>query len=1711
MIEKRFPRKLNKSVDSRILGADSMSDALNINVSENTEGEGGNGGVIKPVKSNVPLDQGFTEFGDSEKVVVGKVLCNKYDIAYFFVYEANGDGGVYAYDPTGYLPNSEGGNAIVKIFSHPVLQFDYNGFVKADITYIQRKSVVAGKDYIDVPYIFFTDNKSEPKKLNVLRAIVGDYNDDEIEDFILACPKTPVNRIVPSSDSEAGGFENETEFDQNEFLEIEGFQFAYQNVYKDGFESAISAYSKIFVPPGYLQYSGQSDISLLNSYNAIDLVIPNDDMSSEVERVKLLARRGNKGSFFLIKELLYEGEEIEYRFLNDSVNSALDKDTQSKPFDNLPKRAEAQTIIDNRLVYGNYVDGFDNVDLSSTISPIVSERPEDFKSFEIEVLPSVAPSESDYSGSGAQNKNIGFTLDCSGLEGPVDAGSFISFSFTVNPKQNFHVYDATNSYHQSPQMGEDFDNDGYDASGIGTIPDYTGSPALVDDESDLTGHPKGYWWQSAEKSGASFIRSQFGANGAVPAVCSNGVNIDEDVIKFRWRYFDMFAGTSDISDVEQVDFGTSAANPLILQGRAFTIRCSFTAKTQLSKAQVAEVFSMILEGGEDPSLSTYAEDIVFPTEAELSYDINLGLNNGSSAKETSGIANLITTAGKRMSFPTIQAGGGISGEDAGPSEDVADFVNRTDEASQDPSIVKGFFVVNKATVKFGLFRDKGYNEEVTAATGQHPDSVGSPAQIVEDNGNPRARFGIYVKEVSLPDEENAILSCMRRPVQGARWWFFAPYNLEEGDTSPLLPGVDFREYSLFPFNSPDDGSPQGGLQVNPGFAAALGHNVDNDATPQDSIGTTQGIRVSIPGTGEIISITEENMFRQVEGSSFFAPWKTVLGGLHYTSEYVDAVTNRGESVVFFKGESPEGKSSYTLMDGAGGPGGGGIDENSVYDTYALHGLLGPNLDDYGVGIGSVGSVGLFGISRSDQDGGDLVFPGLYGPGIDNNIVLGLDASSDAKFPAVQHSGDDFLTGDNNYEIDNPTLRQTSLPFIHLGTGNFITVDPSIGQTFVQAFLRIDHFDEDFAFISNPNLFETQISNPDGVNNILFLIEPGSGGSQSFKAGANHAFGVVFYDERGRCSEVNPIGSMYVPWFGERDNNLTGPVESVSITPAGEIPNGATAFRFVYSGNTTMSRFVQYSSGGAFVTPGNADTDSGNIFVSLNHLQGHPISFSKAKGARSVEGAQDVYTYREGDRLRIISHFNTQNNRVFAGSEYEFNVVDQRFLNDGTDNPLYDVEQDGELPHPSKVGPFLVLENNPQATDFTADVIKLGENDPDSTTHAWNKRCVFEVYSPKKSADEESLVYYEIGPVYPIVDFGQEKTLKGGDIWFKTEAMNFQKVQDGNFVSLISENEATSNFFPYNIESQVFSTKVSSSDVWGQGKIKLVAPNTQESRKEASITFSDKNNPISKINTITSFNPVKGQFKDLPSEFGDINYLINNDDSIFVIQSNRCSSVPVNRNIITDGGGGESLVAAKSVMGTERYYAGNYGCDNNPESVCDIGNTVYFASKSKRQVYKFNPSSGIQVISEVGMKTFFKDLFEQAEADELEGMGEIKVVGGYDPYEDNYILSVYNQPTIIEEVVEEDDTSEEDDTTTVDDDATTVDDDTSGETGGDTTDTGDDTTEEDTSEDDVTDEDAGEDDSSGGGGGGGDVDSGLGGAGGLVLPDDPGDILDIITY
>ena len=116
MLSKLFPRKINHSADSKSRGKDDMSDAQNISISGDKEGDEG---VIKPIKSNIsiPSDSSlFSEGGD--KTVLGKVSDSKYNVVYFFVYSSiDSDCGVYAYDPYMYFENHEP-ESLVKVYTN---------------------------------------------------------------------------------------------------------------------------------------------------------------------------------------------------------------------------------------------------------------------------------------------------------------------------------------------------------------------------------------------------------------------------------------------------------------------------------------------------------------------------------------------------------------------------------------------------------------------------------------------------------------------------------------------------------------------------------------------------------------------------------------------------------------------------------------------------------------------------------------------------------------------------------------------------------------------------------------------------------------------------------------------------------------------------------------------------------------------------------------------------------------------------------------------------------------------------------------------------------------------------------------------------------------------------------------------------------------------------------------------------------------------------------------------------------------------------------------------------------------------------------------------------------------------------------------------------------------------------------------------------------
>ena len=150
--------------------------------------------------------------------------------------------------------------------------------VKGDLTYVQTKRTYTfsdpndpfvpetSKTYEDAPMLFFTDNKNEPRKLNVLRAYYDQTANQyglgtkSLKDFITACPKAPAFPITFE-------FVADESLPYSEFRNINGFQFAYQLVYRDRNVSAISTISDIAVPPTYITHGASEQPLQLNQHN----------------------------------------------------------------------------------------------------------------------------------------------------------------------------------------------------------------------------------------------------------------------------------------------------------------------------------------------------------------------------------------------------------------------------------------------------------------------------------------------------------------------------------------------------------------------------------------------------------------------------------------------------------------------------------------------------------------------------------------------------------------------------------------------------------------------------------------------------------------------------------------------------------------------------------------------------------------------------------------------------------------------------------------------------------------------------------------------------------------------------------------------------------------------------------------------------------------------------------------------------------------------------------------------------------------------------------------------------------------------------------------------------------------------------------------------------------------------------------------------------
>ena len=1567
--------------------------------------------------------------------------------------------------------------------------------------------------------LIFTNGKGEPKCIDVNRClndlgVNGDLSQvitdsQDRADFVEACPRVELTPITFN-------FVNEGP-QRSRFINSKGIQFSYQAIYKKGFFSSLAPYSELAVPPKFFA-TGTDSMSTIEKdvENVCVLNIPTQ--GSEVVGVRLIFREGNDGIARIFDDIYFEAENANgggsadfdfdnandgvvgtYAFRNDKTGFLMSETDRLKTFDNVPREAFAQEVTEDRVVYGNYKEGYDNITVDVETDVQYNEAPPPGYDFDLKAISTVFKRRvfrytdksltdvdgntyedaTDASGTTKNNRiseQMGFLLDDRSLPDQIVGGDY-NISISVSPKKNFHFFSGRNSAPSSLFNVNLTNVDGVQNASIQNVIQFINEEGSYD--------------SMTMSSGMSDQTQDVGSVHQAPGSISRDPGL-------TWQ---SSIGTITASSLV---VGGCAQAPIIIHGKPLSFRARIVVPAAgVSKTTFMNSLTWALWGGgpsENPILAQGGQQ-TFPNDYETwtsSYSFDLGLEDGQSFDhETSDLANKISTVGRTFN----------------PAP-------------------KGFFVVNKATPTFCLEPAMSDGDQNSFEFGRYYGETGERGKYQVDNLEGSGVTSIWGMKVTLANLTGVeTKTCFPFPKQGfgslvatnvytstenignsvtdldqrirakrfgkigTSLWDYTGRNLPQGDQTLVWPSTQRNLHlpSAGPqgpacqafdgdVSTPNHAHLQGvqveftsdggnlpmSLGANVTLGAGVEGNFDNSfiETTNNLIDTNQREKWMPAPIGKWVIVDDAankgasfwsnslgmNAYLDVDGSTEFTELfkegrpSTMLPGIsgHYEGGFVGITNTNGFSRLLYSFSTWPGSNNattltdlksravYSCIDGDAGPGGASSFATRTYgergggasDAWgSAFGRGTHNLDDSSQNIvgshanvnGSVTAFSLIGIcdtlpglgtpevmrrgvndfspaafitSRLMTSFNELAYPFvLTSPRYHNTVdlatngievikeaheMLGMDAGQgDTKTVNVlqSYSNDEFFTpaGDQFFNT------YTTTGFIESLAYNTLTVVGDAGFTDLKT--RVVGLPENFngggSFV---------FSNVSSNSSALF--------TSSFKTKANHEFGIVYFDKKGRHGAVQPIESVYVRGYDERDGVNQGPA-TVKFKIKHAPPSWAENYRFVYAGNNSVDRFLQYTVDGAHIRDYEDNDGSNNIFLSLNTLQANDVSFQSSYSAvNQNDGSKDLYSFAEGDFLRVISYQDSSGNVIYPPESWQFQIVDKRRLSPLMENhPLAVLGADGvstDASDLSKNGDFLVLEDNPLADGFRRASVEANSD-------FWSQRCIVELVRPKKELPEEATAYYEINYGGRCLDDNTNETGKkhefqnhfiaNGDIYYRSVPVNIQKYVDNAFVRVVngttSLDRSYSNFESIYLETEGW-TDFFASKERNYGRVHFVNPKEAETTRPSSISFSEQTELGAFETRWLSF-PRVGNYRDFNYVYGGID--IMDYDGVFMntFFSDSILKVPYNRNFLMDGSE-DALVASLKVFGTARDVDYDGGTNGHPESLIRIDRDYFFVSPKRREVVMLQNRTNPVVISNMNVSNYVKSEIAKSEAD-----------------------------------------------------------------------------------------------------------------------------------
>lgn len=332
--------KMNKDVDERLIPNGEYIDASNIRVLNTT---GSDAGAIENEKGNVKL----TNLSISNNPeCIGSVSDEAEEKIYWFVVNDDGYSYIYEYDRKNDITTQV--LADERASAQQVLGFskDYK------ITGVNVFYNIPKKEKL----LVFTDNLNHPRCVNINRAKgYGLSNFDEEDINLYKKPPYEAPSVTPT---------NSLKEDENSVRE-RFFAFAYRYKYLDGEFSALSSFTNYqFVNRDFdFDFQTIENKGMINLFNSFNIKYNTGD--KRVTDIQICFKTSDDNNVYVAETInktessLLDNVTKTYTFTNKKITKQLPPDEITRTFDNVPLKAQAQDVIEDRVVFGNYTIQYD--------------------------------------------------------------------------------------------------------------------------------------------------------------------------------------------------------------------------------------------------------------------------------------------------------------------------------------------------------------------------------------------------------------------------------------------------------------------------------------------------------------------------------------------------------------------------------------------------------------------------------------------------------------------------------------------------------------------------------------------------------------------------------------------------------------------------------------------------------------------------------------------------------------------------------------------------------------------------------------------------------------------------------------------------------------------------------------------------------------------------------------------------------------------------------------------------------------------------------------------------------------------------------------------------------------------------------------------------------------------------------------------------------